>query len=124
MDKVKEILKGTFFLATCEGDQPRVRAFDACVFHNEKFYFQTVNTKKVYQQMIANPKIEMYAMSEIYGILRLTAEVELVKGAELVEKVSSEIGRYLDNPDLAVFSLRSAEIHLTDKFGKEEIFRI
>lgn len=53
---------GTFYLATCEGDQPRVRIFGAaCVFEG-KLYIVTNNQKDVYKQMLANPKVEICGM--------------------------------------------------------------
>ncbi|MDO4615671.1 MAG: pyridoxamine 5'-phosphate oxidase family protein [Lachnospiraceae bacterium] len=66
MNEVLDFLKksGTFYLATIEDDQPRVRPFGAvCEFEN-KIYITTSNQKKVYQQILANPKVEISGMSE------------------------------------------------------------
>lgn len=61
MDKVKQFLKdcGYFFVATVEGDQPRVRPFGAINEYEGKLYIITNGTKKVSHQMKANPKIEI-----------------------------------------------------------------
>ncbi len=64
MNDVLDYLKscGTFYLATVEGDQPRVRPFGAvCVFEG-KLYLVTNNQKKVYAQMDTIPKIEICGM--------------------------------------------------------------
>ena len=53
----------TFYLATTEGDQPRVRPFGAIAEWDGKTYFCCNNQKKVYHQMIANPKVEISAMA-------------------------------------------------------------
>ena len=42
---------GTFYLATEENGQPRVRPFGAISDFEEKLYFETNNQKKVYQQL-------------------------------------------------------------------------
>lgn len=65
MKEVLEFLKssGTFYLATVEGDQPRVRPFGAvCEFEN-KLYIITNNQKEVYKQIAANPKVEISGMA-------------------------------------------------------------
>ena len=66
MDEVYEFLKkaGTYYLATVEGDQPRVRAFGTIDKFEGKLYIQTGKVKKVSQQMKANPKVEICAFNE------------------------------------------------------------
>lgn len=63
MKEVYEFLKkcGTYFIATTEGDQPRVRPFVTAVIHDDKLYIQTGRFKKVSQQMSINPKVEICA---------------------------------------------------------------
>lgn len=60
MDKALEFLKdcGTFYLATNEGDQPRVRPFGAVFEYEHKLYIVTNNTKKCFKQMLQNPKLK------------------------------------------------------------------
>lgn len=50
---------GVFYVATVEGDQPKVRPFGAVADIGGKAYFCTNNTKNVYRQIIANPKVEI-----------------------------------------------------------------
>lgn len=50
---------GTFYLATMEGDQPRVRPFGAVVELNGKAYLCTSNQKDCFRQMLKNPKVEI-----------------------------------------------------------------
>lgn len=66
MEEVLNYLKtcGTFYLATNEGDQPHVRPFGAVCKYNGKLYIVTNNQKKVYKQMLKNPKIEICGMSK------------------------------------------------------------
>lgn len=75
MKEVYDFLKSnrTFFLATAEGDQPRVRPFGALAVFEDKLYIQTGNTKPVFQQMAKNPKIEIVAMSQEGQWIRIAA---------------------------------------------------
>ena len=61
MKKALEFLQesGTFYLATTEGDQPRVRPFGAVFEYEGKLYIVTNNTKKCFKQMLENPKVEI-----------------------------------------------------------------
>lgn len=61
MKEVLDYLRncGTFYLATSEGDQPRVRPFGAVCEFEGKLYIVTNNQKDVYKQMLANPKVEI-----------------------------------------------------------------
>ena len=51
----------TYYLATVEGDQPRVRPFGTAHIFEGKLYFQTGLKKKVAQQLAENPKVEICA---------------------------------------------------------------
>ena len=53
---------GTYYLATMEGDQPRVRPFGTAHIFENNLYIQTGKGKDVYRQMIANGKVEICAM--------------------------------------------------------------
>ena len=63
MQEVYDFLKKaqTYFLATAEGDQPRVRAFGTIDLFEDKLYIQTGKGKDVYKQLLANPKFELCA---------------------------------------------------------------
>ena len=65
MKEVCEFLKeaGTYYLATVEGDQPRVRPFGTAHIFEDKLYIQTGLKKDVAKQMATNPKVELCAMS-------------------------------------------------------------
>ncbi len=63
MKKVYDFLKEaeTYYLATVEGDQPRVRPFGTINLFEDKLYIQTGKVKPVSQQLAANPKAELCA---------------------------------------------------------------
>ena len=61
IEKVYEFLKEaqTYYLATVEGDQPRVRPFGTVLFCKDRLYIQTGKVKDVSKQLAANPKAEL-----------------------------------------------------------------
>ncbi|MBQ9563867.1 MAG: pyridoxamine 5'-phosphate oxidase family protein [Lachnospiraceae bacterium] len=63
MERVCEFLNktGTYYLATVEGDQPRVRPFGTALLYEGKLYIQTGKVKDVSKQLAANPKAEICA---------------------------------------------------------------
>lgn len=76
MEKVCEFLKaaGAYYLATMDGDQPRVRPFGTAHIFENKLYILTGKSKAVSRQLAANPKCELCAFKD--GVwLRVTAEL-------------------------------------------------
>lgn len=63
MQEVYDFLKAcnTYYLATVEGDQPRVRPFGTVDIFEGKLYIQTGKVKDVSKEMQANPKVEICA---------------------------------------------------------------
>ena len=66
MERVCEFLKkaGVYYLATAEGDQPRVRPFGTAHIFEGKLYIQTGKSKPVSRQLAANPKAEICTFHE------------------------------------------------------------
>ena len=65
MQEVYEFLKqcGTYYLATVDGDQPRVRPFGTVDIFEDRLYIQTGKSKDVSRQIQANPKVELCAFA-------------------------------------------------------------
>ncbi|MDE6662073.1 MAG: pyridoxamine 5'-phosphate oxidase family protein [Lachnospiraceae bacterium] len=65
MKEVYDFLKecGTYYLATVEGDQPRVRPFGTIDIFEDKLYIQTGKVKDVSKQIQKNPKAELCAFN-------------------------------------------------------------
>ena len=63
MKEVYDFLKSarTYYLATAEGDQPRVRPFGTVDIFEGRLYIQTGKSKSVSKQLQANPKAEICA---------------------------------------------------------------
>ena len=66
MEKVYQFLKdaSVYYLATVEGDQPRVRPFGTALIFEGRLYVQTGRVKPVSKQLAANPKAEICAFRD------------------------------------------------------------
>ena len=69
MNEVYDFIKacGTYYLATVENDQPRVRPFGTINMFEGKLYIQTGKSKDVSKQLAANPKAEICAFDGATG---------------------------------------------------------
>ncbi|SDB36497.1 pyridoxamine 5'-phosphate oxidase family protein [Eubacterium oxidoreducens] len=76
MERVVQFLKeaGTYYLATVEGEQPRVRPFGTAHIFEGRLYIQTGKSKDVSKQIHANPKVEVCAFKDGRW-LRVTGEL-------------------------------------------------
>ena len=114
MQKVEKFLKeaGTYYLATVDGDQPRVRPFGTIHIFEGKLYIQTGKMKDVSKQIHKNPKVEICAFKD-GDWLRLSGE--LVED-ERVEAKTSMLDAYpnlkqmysADDPNTEVFYFKNA----------------
>jgi uncharacterized pyridoxamine 5'-phosphate oxidase family protein len=95
MNEVYEFLKkvGTYYLATVEGDQPRVRPFATVNLFEDKLYILTDNRKAVAEQLVSHPKVELSAVD---GTKWLRLSGTLVKDSRVAAKRSM----LATNPDL------------------------
>ena len=64
----------TYYLATVDGDQPKVRPFGTALVYNDKLYIQTGKVKAVSKQLAKNPKAEICAFKDGKWI-RITGEL-------------------------------------------------
>ena len=66
MERIYDFIKaaGTYYLATVDGDQPRVRPFGTIDVFNGKLGLQTGKKKEIFKQIEKNPKVELCAMNE------------------------------------------------------------
>ncbi len=76
MSKVNDFLTaaGVFFLATCDGDQPKLRPLGAHFEIDGKLLFGVGDFKNVYRQLVKNPKVEIVAAKPDGHWLRYTGK--------------------------------------------------
>ena len=86
IERVYQFLEeaGTYYLATMEGDQPRVRPFGTALLYEGKLYIQTGKIKPVSKQIQINPKVELCAFKDgkwlrLSGILERDERREVKK---------------------------------------------
>ena len=102
---------GTFYLATDDDGQPRVRPFGALSAFKGKLYIETNNQKKVYQQLTKNGRAEICGMHEgkwirVEGILKEDPRRE-ARVAMLEENPSLKALADPDNGTMTVFYFES-----------------
>ncbi len=78
------------YIATIEGDQPRVRAFQMWFADKTGFYFQTGTIKEIVNQLKVNPKMEVCFFDPKTGgagtMMRITGKAEFVNDIALKTK--------------------------------------
>lgn len=114
MQEVYEFLKKcrTYYLATLEGDQPRVRPFGTIHIFEGKLYIQTGLSKPVGQQLSGGKKVELCAFDG-QEWLRVAATAVLDERVEAQESMLEEYPnlRAMYTPgdgNTAVFYLKDA----------------
>ena len=128
MQKAYDFLKsaGTYYLATVEGDQPRVRPFGTVNIYDGKLYIQTGLVKPVAKQLLANPKAEICAFKggkwiRIAGELILDESFEAQKS--MLDAYPNLRGRYAENDgNTAVFYFEDATATIAGFSGEPETF--
>lgn len=109
------------YLATAEGDQPRVRALGFWFADETGFYFQIGAMKDMYGQLQENRKVEAcFWQPEEQNtgtMLRVAGEVEFVDDPELKKKVLEdrpflkEFGMTFDHPGLIIFRIAKGDAY-------------
>ena len=127
MERVCEFLKtaGTYYLATVEGDQPRVRPFGTAHIFEGKLYIQTGKVKPCSKQLAANPKAEICAFTggkwiRIAGELVNDDRVEAKKS--MLDAYASLRGSYDENDDnTQVLYFKNATATISSFAGEPEV---
>jgi len=131
MNKALEFLQecGVFYLATTEGDQPRVRPFGAVFEYEGNLYFVTNNTKKCFKQMLENPKVEISSMNTKGQWIRVTGEVanddrREVKELALVAVPTLKTMYNIDDGLFAVLYFKKGTATISSFTGESETFSL
>ncbi len=118
----------TFYLATAEGDQPRVRPFGAVAVFEDRLYLCTNNTKPVFQQIAANPKVEISGCDATGRWIRITAlavaDDRREAKASMLEQNPGLGGMYsLDDGIFEVLYLKDATAVISSFTTAPEVFQ-
>lgn len=128
------------YVATAEGNQPRVRALGMILADKTGFYFQSYTVKAIYKQLQENPKAELnFAYRNRWGkverVMRVSGKTKLVEDAEVRARVFGERAEILKmmgvdspaNPKLAIFQVYTGEAYfwdMADNWKEAQIPRI
>jgi uncharacterized pyridoxamine 5'-phosphate oxidase family protein len=125
------------YVATTEGNQPRVRALGMWFADERGFYFQTESVKSICKQLKNNNTIELcfYAPGPDPGtMMRVTGKVEFVDDLALKNKVLADraflkaVGiKGPEDPLLVIFRVYSGEAYfwtIADNMKEAEIERV
>lgn len=124
MKEVYDFLKnaGVYYLATVEGDQPRVRPFGTVDIFEDKLYIQTGKIKDVSRQLQKNPKAEICAFADGKWIRvagKLIRDDRVEAKAHMLDAYPNLKGMYSaedDNTEVLYFEDATATIYA---FGGE-----
>ena len=127
MKRVCDFLKdaGVYYLATVEGDQPRVRPFGTAHIFEGKLYIQTGKVKPVSKQLAENPKAEICAFKDgtwlrVAGELVNDDRIEAKKS--MLDAYENLRGMYNENDDnTQVLYLQNAIATFSSFTAPEEV---
>lgn len=105
----------TFYIATIDGNKPRVRPFGFIMEHEGKIYFSTTNKNKLFNQLASNPYCEICTVSSDGKWIRLSGKAIFDPRVEVKAKVFEvmpelkNMYKSADNPNFEAFYLDEAE---------------
>jgi pyridoxamine 5'-phosphate oxidase len=108
----------TCYLATVEGDQPRVRAMGMWYADETGFYFQAQTVKALYKQIEKNPKVEIFFHGKEGKVMRVYGKVKIITDTKIRARCIEErpfVKNFgitsPDHPMLAVFQVYTGEAY-------------
>jgi pyridoxamine 5'-phosphate oxidase len=128
----------TVFIATIDGNKPRVRPLALQFADEGGFYFQTEPVKKLYKQLTANKNVELCFYSSEGGglgkVMRVNGEIEFVNDLEIKARLLRERPFFKilgilkpEDPLLVLFRVKQGEAFfwtMADNMKESEIENI
>ena len=127
MERTLKFLKeaGTYYLATVDGDQPRVRPFGTVNEFEGKLYIQTGKKKDVSKQLHANPKAEICAFMNgewLRVACELVADDRREAKVSMLEAYPNLQGMYsADDDNTEVLYMKNATATFSSFMGAPEV---
>ena len=118
----------TYYLATVEDDQPRIRPFGTALVYNDKLYIQTGKVKAVSHQLSKNPKVEICAFKDGKWV-RISGELVNDENREvktlMLEKMPVLRGMYNeDDGNMQMLYFKKATVTFSSFTEAPETFEI
>jgi len=125
----------TCYLATAEGDQPRVRCLGMWYADETGFYFQAQSVKAMCKQLQKNANVEVYFNAKDFSkVMRVSGKVRFIEDLAVRAKCIEErpfVKNFgittPDNPLLAVFQVYEGEAYfwtMADSMKEDKIPRV
>lgn len=119
----------TFYLATVDGNIPKVRPFGFVMEFEGKLYFCTNNQKNVYKQLKANPHFEVSTTSPAGEWLRLKGEAVFNTSRQTKQAALDArpmLGRMysVDDSIFELFYIKNAEATFSDMKGASRTIKL
>lgn len=120
------IQSGRFpYLATLDGDQPRVRPVSPV--RTERFTIYVANLRSYHktEEIAANPKVELCYLDDRHDQVRITGIAEVVTERSLLEEIWANtplLRQYLgslENPELIVYRVRPMQVRFMREWALE-----
>ena len=124
------IANRTFYIATIENNQPRVRPFGFVMEYEGRIYFSTGNTKDVFRQLKKNPNFEVCSTPTDYEWVRIKGKAvfdnNLTAKAKAFEVAPflADIYKTSDNPNFEVFYIEDGEATIYSMKGEKRIIKL
>ena len=129
MEKVYNFIKecNTYYIATLDGNQPRVRPFGTIHIFDGRLYIQTGKKKRIAEQLAQNPKAELCCFNGKEWI-RLSGELipdESMKAKKSMLDAYPELRSMYDENDTntIVYYFRNATAYLSSFSAPEEVIK-
>lgn len=131
MNEVLKFLQDNpvFYIATVDGDTPKVRPFGFVMEYEGKLCFSTNNEKNVYKQLKANPKFEISTASKTGEWLRLKGKAVFITSKES-KKAALDASPFLRNmysvedPIFEIFCVDDGEATFADMKGSSRTVKL
>jgi general stress protein 26 len=113
------------YLATIDGDQPRVRPVSPVRTDGFTVYVANFRFYDKTHQIAANPKVELCYLDDKHNQVRLTGVAEVMTDRPLLEEIwdaNPLMRQYLgslDNPDLIVYRIRPTQVRYMREWALE-----
>ena len=129
--RVKELALATIaadrfpFLATMDGDQPRLRPVSPVKTDGFTVYVANLRPYHKTAEIAANPKVELCYMDDGHNQVRLTGVAEVVTDRPLLEEIWAAnplLRQYLgtlDNPALIIYCIRPTQVRYMQEWALE-----
>ena len=120
----------TFYIATVDGDEPKVRPFGFVMEFDQKIYFGTSNQKDVFKQLKANPKFEVCTADKTGRWIRLKGKAVFDNNIAAKEKAFevmprlAKIYQNASNPIFEVFYVAEGEFTISSIAGEKKTYKL